>query len=355
MDTIEVRVDLHFSIDIDELDTLKKDFITLQSPFGYRYCDVLEEARGRDRGLILKISYPRYYYGNNAYLITSISECLKVQEHFVKSIQKFVKFIQEDTTVRRLVLGIKLTRVDIPFTYYMEKGVEFNSYLNIYKIFASVYTVRKRNARAKGYLDLLDDKYETVIYSDNGKTDKSSNNRLMIYNQELNLRNKLNEEEFEKISQDYPDLISRMRLEVAKRIRRKTFSLDEFKNFDILSEYFQQYKNYILDNILNKKDIEKIYNEKAEEIAKILADERERRSFTYENFIYRNFHTIGDYEILRRAVKIAIPNDKTRENAITTIRKILREYESLTKIKVMDNYSTITKMREYIESLKIKD
>ena len=355
MDTIEVRVDLHFSIDIDELDTLKKDFITLRSPFGYRYCDVLEEARGRDRGLIIKISYPRYYYGNNAYLVTSKSKCLKVQEHFVKSIQNFVKFIQDDTSARKLVLGIKLTRVDIPFTYYMEKGLEFNSYWNIYKIFASVYTIRKRNARAKGYLDLLDDKYETVIYSDNGKTDKSSNNRLMIYNQELNLRNKLSEEEFERVSKDYPDLISRMRLEVAKRIRRKGFSLDEFKNFDILSEYFQQYKNYILENILNKDDLEQKYNKKAEEVAKKLADERDRRTFTYKNFIYRNFYAIGDYEILRRAVKIAIPKGKTRESAITTIRKILGEYESSTTVKVMNNYSTITEMREYIKSLEIKD
>lgn len=348
MDTIEGNVKLKSDITVEELDIVKKYFSTLKSPIGFRFCDVLEESRGRERGLILKISYPRYYYGNNAYLVTSKSKCLEVQEHFVNS-------IQEDTFLKEVVLGIKLTRVDIPFTYYMEKGLEFNSYWNIYKIFASVYTIRKRNARAKGYLDLLDDKYETVIYSDNGKTDKSSNNRLMIYNQELNLRNKLSEEEFERVSKDYPDLISRMRLEVAKRIRRKGFSLDEFKNFDILSEYFQQYKNYILENILNKDDIEQIYDEKAEEVAKKLADERERRSFTYENFIYRNFYAIGDYEILRRAVKIAIPNRKTREGAITTIRKILEEYESSTTVKVMNNYSTITEMREYIKSLEIKD
>lgn len=348
MDTIEGNVKLKSDITVEELDIVKKYFSTLKSPIGFRFCDVLEESRGRERGLILKISYPRYYYGNNAYLVTSKSKCLEVQEHFVNS-------IQEDTFLKEMVLGIKLTRVDIPFTYYMEKGLEFNSYWNIYKIFASVYTIRKRNARAKGYLDLLDDKYETVIYSDNGKTDKSSNNRLMIYNQELNLRNKLSEEEFERVSKDYPDLISRMRLEVAKRIRRKGFSLDEFKNFDILSEYFQQYKNYILENILNKDDIEQIYDEKAEEVAKKLADERERRSFTYENFIYRNFYAIGDYEILRRAVKIAIPNRKTREGAITTIRKILEEYESSTTVKVMNNYSTITEMREYIKSLEIKD
>ena len=347
MDTIEVRVDLHFSIDIDELDTLKKDFITLRSPFGYRYCDVLEEARGRDRGLIIKISYPRYYYGNNAYLVTSKSKCLEVQEYFVN-------FIQEDTMFKEIVSDIQLTRVDIPFTYYMRKGLDFNSYSNIFRILALVYN-EKKGASAKGYENLVVGKYETVIYSDNGKTDKSSNNRLMIYNQELNLRNKLSEEEFERVSKDYPDLISRMRLEVAKRIRRKGFSLDEFKNFDILSEYFQQYKNYILENILNKDDLEQIYNEKAEEVAKKLADERDRRTFTYKNFIYRNFYAIGDYEILRRAVKIAIPKGKTRESAITTIRKILGEYESSTTVKVMNNYSTITEMREYIKSLEIKD
>lgn len=348
MDTIEVNVKLESNITIDELDIIKKHFKTLKSPIGFRFCDVLEESRGKERGLILKISYPRYYYGNNACLVTSKSKCLKVQEHFVNSIQK-------DAFFKEMVLEIKLTRVDIPFTYYMKEGLDFNSYSNIYRIFALVYN-KKKSTRAKGFIDLEDYTVETVIYSDNGKSDKSSNNRLMIYNQYQNLKVKLGEDDFENTLKDYPDLISRMRWEVSKRIRReKYFTLDEFKTFDILSAYFQQYKNYILDNILNRKAIEQLYDETAEGIAEILAEERNSNGFNYEAFILRNSEGIYDYEIVKRAVKIEILNTKTRENAITKIRKILKEYEKREKIVVIDTYSIIFEIGSYIENLEIDD
>lgn len=347
MDTIEGNVKLKSDITIEELDIVKKYFSNLKSPIGFRFCDVLEESRGRERGLILKLSYPRYYYGNNACLVTSKSKCLKVQEHFVNS-------IQEDTFLKEMVLGIKLTRVDIPFTYYMEEGLDFNSYSNIYRIFALVYN-KKKNTRAKGFIDLEDYTVETVIYSDNGKSDKSSNNRLMIYNQYQNLKVKLGEEDFENTLKEYPDLISRMRLEVSKRIRRKEFLLDEFKNFDILSEYFQSYKKYILDNVLNRKAIEQLYDEAAEGIAEILAEERDSNGFNYEAFILRNSEGIYDYEIVKRAVRKKILNTKTRESAITKIRKILKKYEKREKIIVLNTYSIIFDMGSYIESLEIDD
>lgn len=348
MDTIEVRLDLVDNVTLMDLDLLKVGIVALKSPFGHRYCDLIEVLKGRDRGLIIKISYPRYYYGNNAYLIAGISECINVQKHFVN-------FIQEDTLFKEIVSEIKLTRVDIPFTYYMKEGLDFNSYANIYRIFAFVYNTKKKNARAKGYKDLIDDTYETVVYSDNGKTDKSSNNRLMIYNQYQNLKIKLGKEEFENTLEEYPDLIFRMRLEVSKRIRRKEFSLDEFKEFDILSEYFQSYKEYILKNVLDMKIIDNIYNKKIIELAEILFEERKARDFKYEVFILKYLDDIHDYGMLRRALKIVILNDKTRENAVTKIRKVLIESEEREEVVIMDTYSIISEMRSYIENLEIDD
>lgn len=50
-----------------------------------------------------------------------------------------------------------------------------------------------------------------------------------------------------------------------------------------------------------------------------------------------------------------ILNTKTRESAITKIRKILKEYEKREKIIVLNTYSIIFDMRSYIESLEIDD
>ena len=233
--------------------------------------------------------------------------------------------------------------------------MDFHSYINAYKIFALVYNIKKEEMRAKGYIDLIDEKYETVVYSDNGKTDKSSNDRLMIYNQYQNLKTKLGEERIEEIIANSQELKRRMRLEVSKRIRREPFSLENFKNFDILGEYFDDYKNYILENVLNREIIENLYNEKVKNLSELLSQNRALGNFNYEVFILKNLDNIYDYEILRRALGIEIDNSKTRESAITRVRKILNEYEKEERIIIMDTYKIICEMGCYITGLKIKE
>ena len=347
-DTIQVKVRLKKDIDMEEMDLFKGHIISLRSPNGFKYCDILEESRNRTRGLNIKISYPRYFYGNNAYLITKKHECFEVQEHFIES-------IMDDTLFKQIVSSIELARVDIPFTYYIEKDMDFHSYVNVYRIFAKVYSDKKGNARPKSIIDIIKGTYETVVYSDNGKADKSSNNKLMIYNQYLNLRSKLEERNMVEVEKKYPDLKRRIRLEVSKRIRRKAFTLERFKEFDILEEYFVDYKDYILQNVFNSNEIEKFYNDKEEELANILTEERVHKNFNYKIFILQNLQNIYDYEILKRALKISIENIKTRENAVTTVRKILNNYEAKEKIIIMDTYKIIREMGRYIVGLKVED
>ena len=64
---------------------------------------------------------------------------------------------------------------------------------------------------------------------------------------------------------------------------------------------------------------------------------------------YVVFYYVFDYEIIRRALKICIETRKTREKAITSIRKVLRKYERDKNIIVMNVYDTILEMREEIE------
>lgn len=346
MDTIEVKLVLKKGIYLEDINCLRRVINKIQNKKGYRFCDVLEVTPNND--LLVKISYPRYFSRSNAFLITKKSECFEVQE-------TFSDFFINDPYFTELIDEIVLTRVDIPFTFIIDEDLDFHSYKNLYKIFAMVYCRRKgENGRVKGYLDLIEDKYETIVYSDNGKTDKTSNNRLMIYNQYRNLEKKLKDNELKEAIAENPNLIGRIRLEVSKRIRRKGFSLEEFREFDIIEAYYESYKDYILDNILNLDIINDIYEDKIEELEKILAEERNGSSFSYKVFIWENSKGIYDYKILRKALHKNICNKKTRESAITCVRKILRELEKKKNVIILDTYERIKELRNKIKIMEIR-
>ena len=347
MDTIEISLRILKELSIMLIEKLRRDINSLVSPYGNKFCDVLEVSSTGN--LIIKISYPRYFFGNNAYLITRRSECFEVQKYFVDN-------IMEDPYWKDIIGEINLLRVDIPFTYQMRDNEEFNSYENVFQICAIVYNKTKNKARPKAFIDMLDRKLETVIYSDNGKSDKSSNNKLMIYNQYLNLNQKLDEEVFEETLKAYGDLPYRIRMEVSKRVRlRKSFNGQEFANLDILGNYFEQYKNYILDYVLNKEEIDWQYNIWSERLVKVLIENRTKGNFNYKVFILQNLSTIYDYEILRRALGSGIGNTNTRENAITKVRKILNDIQQENNIIVMDTYAVLMKMRDTIINYRLMD
>ena len=238
MDTIEISLRILKELSIMLIERLRRDINSLVSPCGYTFCNVLEFSKSGN--LIVKISYPRYFFGNNAFLITRRSECFEVQKYFAKA-------IMEHEYWKDIIGELKLLRVDIPFTYYMNTDEEFRSYENLYRIMGLVYNETKPKARPKAFIDMINNSMETVIYSDNGKSDKTSNNKLMIYNQYLNLSQKLDEEVLEDTLETYEDLPYRIRMEVSKRIRlRKSFDNEEFSNLDILGSYFEDYKKYLL-------------------------------------------------------------------------------------------------------------
>lgn len=338
MDTIEISLILN-NIEISKLQLLREEITSLISPAGYTFIDVLEFSRAGN--LILKISYPRYYKGTNAYLIRNRAECFEVQKYFCEA-------ILENSKWKEFISGVRLSRVDIPFTFYVD--TVFSHYRNIFYIFAQVYNLKKAKSNSRGFIDLITDEFQTIIYSSNGSSRKDCNNKLEIYNQYKNLEGKVKEEIFIKIIKKYPDLEKRMRLEVSKRVNlRKNFSIQNFKRFDILRNYFSAYKNYILVNVLDFKIIEELYNQWAKELADKLNKEKTMKNFSYEIFILKNIKNLYDYEIIKRALKISIDNIKTRENAVTKVRKIIKEYEIQNKIIIIDIYSILHKMKDHIE------
>lgn len=345
MDTIEIVVGLQKGITLEEVAMLQNSFNNLKSTYGYTYCDVLQMTKNGN--LAVKISYPRFFEGINTYLISTRRECFEVQKHFVEH-------IMSDSYLKALIKDINLTRVDIPFTYYMGEEENFHNHQNIFIIFAQVYQIKKTKSSTKGIFDIVSKEQETLTYADT-KSISSYNSKLVIYDQYKNILSKTEEHIIEDIITNYPDLRKRIRFEVSKRIRRKSLSLEEFKRFDIYLSYFEEYKGYILDNVLDIEIIELLYNESSDKLAQTLYLERALGNFNYEVFILKNLSKIYDYEILRRTLKIEIENINTRENAVTKVRKILNDYQESTGIIVLDTYKHIMEMRNNFINYSIVD
>ena len=339
MDTIAVN--LIFKREFSRMEVVYeiKDYIrNITSPYGYRYCDIL--PNNSKNQILVKISYPRYFYGNNAYLIKTSDECFEVQEDFVKALRHslFTK-LQE----------IELTRLDIPFTYVMDRGERFPNFSNLFKVMGEVYYYKNSNGRPKAFIDLITEEKESIIFTDS-KTSSAYNSKVTIYDQYLNLERKLPAREFEKALDDFNELPYRMRIEVSKRIRRKGYSLEEFADADLFEHYKEEYKKYIFENLLNFRKIEILYEKQAQELSKRLKKEIKSRGFSYGHFILMEEKYIYDYEILRKAVKLAIENRKTRENAITTIKKILSKYEDENRKIVLKVFKRLEEIEEMIEN-----
>ena len=233
----------------------------------------------------------------------------------------------------------------------MEEGEYFCYYQNIFKIFAYIYKINEINASPKAIQDILSGKQETLYYADT-KVIANYNSRVMIYNQAQNIEDKMGYKTYKEILNEFPDLRKRIRIEVSKRIKRDSMLIKEFARFNIFGHYFPRFKRYLLDNLLNVDNLETIYREKIENLTNLLVEERdEKRNFTYEAFLLEHIHDIWDYEILRKALKKAIPNVKTYENAITAIRKILKKYEERNSIMILEVYDTFYKIFENISNI----
>ena len=342
MDTIQIsivlnkeklRVSTHY-----DLQRTASYINGIKSVYGFTYCDCLEISRSGN--LIVKISYPRFFAGSNAYLISNSVECSQVQWHFILSMNNHPLLCDAE---------IELNRVDIPFTLIMGPNYNFNSYRKVYQVFDYVYRKKNVKSNPKAYTNVSEYKPETITYADTPTTAKY-NKKIMIYDQFNNLRSKTDDDNrFNELVAKYDGLSRRMRIEVSKRINRKAFSLEEFSPLNIFKEYSVKYKEYLLENLFDLNEVNNFYNEKSLELAsKLLAYREETTNFNYESFIYREIQYIYDYEIIRRALKICIDNVKTREKAVTAVRKVLFTYQLNENVIVMETYETIKQMREAI-------
>jgi len=127
----------------------------------------------------------------------------------------------------------------------MDEDKRFSDYSNIFKVMGEVYFAKNPKGRPKAFIDLITEEKESLIFTDS-KVQSGYNSRIIIYDQYLNLKNKLSEIEFKRAINDFKSLPDRMRIEVSKRIRRTPFSLKEFEEKDFFYYYKKEFKEYLI-------------------------------------------------------------------------------------------------------------
>lgn len=346
MDTISLNIGIEpINNTILNLDILVKGVNSIQSPLGNTYCDFIKLNSNYEFNL--KVSYPRFYKGINAFLVTNPTLCLEVNKYLVSSLGQVLSYQGYKISY------ISLIRVDIPFTYYMPDDLTFEKYFNVFKIMAHIYHNTRANtitADVKGIIDMISTNIETVTFT--STRGSGGNKEITIYNQYLNIQRKTSSPvDFENYTNLYPDLKKRIRIEVCKRINRKSFSPLEFSNFNILGNYGDQCRKFLLDNLLNLEQlsfISHLYFQDLDLSFKNYIQTYGR--INYSHWLHLNKELLIDYSIIRQVLQNNIPNSKTLESAVTVVRKELLSIDS--NIIVSNTISIIQDIRKIIKDYK---
>ena len=355
MDTISLNIGIIGNNSFN-LEDLVKGVNSIYSPYGYTYCDFIKLNSNYEFNI--KVSYPRFFKGINAFLLENPLLCKQVNLHLVNSLKEILSIF--NYTLR----DISLIRVDIPFTYYMKDNLDFDKYFNVFRILSHVYYNTRISTtispNVKGIIDMLSTNIETVTFT--SARGSGGNKEITIYNQYLNIERKTSSpSQFEEYMDLYPNLKKRIRIEVSKRINRGNFSPDGFAYFDILGTYGEQCKDFLLKYLFNKKQLEIVYNLFYQD----LDNSFKRYFFTYGrinyiNWLHMNKELLIDYDVIRAVLVNNIPNYKTLESAITTVRKELSNLTLLNVFFVIEDIKkTITDYKfsvdnnEVIESVQV--
>lgn len=343
MDTISINlyVNKDKRLTSTELKDLAEDIAKFKSTEGYRYITLNSVSKG-DR-VSFKLTYPRFYDGNNAFIIRSKKMCIKLQEHFIKCLCDF--------GYDKYFTKVEVIRVDIPFTFYMEENKTFNSYFNLFVLFADIYeyestrrssiTVERTRTREK----------ETVYYADTPVV-SNYNSRIVIYNQNLNIKLKYtsddNDEQltYENVLWRHPDLPKRIRIEVSKRVKRHPIPLYDFAKLDILETYYENFKTYLLDNIFDLNILDKVTEDRIETLTIKFNKRRDNKGFNFGKFILQEQVDIRDYKSLRLAMKKSLKNPISYKGNLFQLRNAITEYEMDTNNIIFDVRDKFLEMRE---------
>lgn len=321
-----------------------------------RYCSNVEEKTIEKEDSNIKkinciLSYPRFYAKTNAHLIEKKEECIKVHREFIRKIESTIDEIPNEEM--RYIhkknfkenLKIKITRVDIPFTFDLEDQV-FKQQLGLLKFLKEVYNEKVNRGTA---VIISKENIESLIMADS-KNIKAYNKKITIYDQEKKFKDIYghNPKVIERILKENQNLKNRLRIEVSKKINRGEFSLSKFKKFDIYSTYVISYAKYLLETLFDENLIQEILNRRQHEL-EIKIDGMDCNK--YQVFILENLEIIVDYTLVRKALMNAIENQNTAYKACEVTRKILKEISTRQEIEYFNVLDKIKKIRKELKKI----
>ena len=84
MDTIQIKLELNYiALTMEDFKRIETFINHIKSPDGHTFCDMIDIRDTRSVGI--KISYPRFFYGSNVFLITTKEQCFQVQRWFCEA------------------------------------------------------------------------------------------------------------------------------------------------------------------------------------------------------------------------------------------------------------------------------
>lgn len=355
IDTVSVVLSINQELVGEEMLSREYGFNLLYEQLSrISYCDIISCDVNSQR-ISIRISFSRYFKLTNAYLVHSFEECEKVQKGFIASLLSFNE--SEDVNIQLITwfcnnITIMLTRVDIPFTYYIGTDETFNGYKNMYKIISKSYIIKNKKAIPKGISVYQTEELETLRLT-NTANQGAYKKKIEIYNQARKFENYYGEKEqmYQQILQENPDLSRRMRIEVSRKGLSKKFTITEFADFNILSEYLVEFTNYAIDNLFDVGIINQVYREQIEVLKSFLINDRQNPCFNYRNFILLHLDDIWDYEMMRIAIMETTPNLNSAYSATSNIKGILQDIENQTRIMFINIIDRINNIVSYFYNI----
>lgn len=353
VDTTKLKLSIAPNV-IGDFISSEQGFEILQSQLTkIQNCDIISCDPAR-LTIGVRLSYPRAFANTNAYLVLTKDECTAVQYRFVNNLLALDKYENAEDLKNWFIkhIRISITRVDIPFTYYMGTDEEFNSYRNVYRIMAAVFKTKNNRCIPKNIGTFIEDEIETLILT-NTKNVGAYNKKIVFYNQAKKIEDYYSKKPqmYNSIKAEYPDLSSRMRIEVSHRTRIKEKDLIEFSEFDIYGEYVVSFARYALENLSDSDILNSIYSNQIAYLVNLLQQERVKPYFNYRDFILKYKDNIFDYKLLREAIFMIIENSNAKYSASSTVKALLGNLQIETGIIYMDTIERINDIANFLQGI----
>lgn len=287
MDTINVTYKFTRELSLEETSTLL---------FTERYIESIKASSHEVNKYYIGYSVPKFFCFSNARLIGNQS--FNIFKNHILSLFK-------DITISAVV-----TRVDTPFTFWMNNKETFDQYSHIFRLLSLFYSDGQPISATKFYADTITRKIETFIFSNSSNINRSSN-KIIIYNQAkkiLDSDSTSHKDFFKAVVNKYPDLNSRIRIEVS---RKTNMPLEKLSYQD----QYQKSYNYLNINLFGIGAMED-YLEDLSDTYKQITD------IQYE--IFKGL--IFDYNTYRKTLKSIITNERTLESKLYRLKSKLREF-----------------------------